>query len=179
MGFVNFYKDNTTFVNSILDRSITEFVNNKITQLGPYALCGCSITTLKSKTLKKTNNYSCMQCKNLKNVALPVLTTAGYGCFKLCTALETFTGQSLSSILAECFIDCENLTTVVLPNNSVVGLASINVFTRTPIADGTGYIYVPEALIDDYKTATNWVTYAEQFRTIEDYPEVLGVNGND
>lgn len=34
---------------------------------------------------------------------------------------------------------------------------------------GTPYIYVPAALIDTYKTATNWSTFADQFRALEDY----------
>lgn len=37
-----------------------------------------------------------------------------------------------------------------------------------------GYIYVPAALIDEYKTATNWATFADQFRAIEDYPDICG-----
>jgi hypothetical protein len=40
------------------------------------------------------------------------------------------------------------------------------------IEDGTGYIYVPSALVETYKTASNWVTYAAQIRAIEDYPEI-------
>lgn len=39
----------------------------------------------------------------------------------------------------------------------------------TPIANGTGYIYVPSALIEQYKVAENWSTYASQFRALEDY----------
>lgn len=34
---------------------------------------------------------------------------------------------------------------------------------------GTGYIYVPRALVDTYKAATNWSTIADQFRALEDY----------
>ena len=40
---------------------------------------------------------------------------------------------------------------------------------------GTGYIYVPKALLSDddatkdYRRATNWSTYADQFRALEDY----------
>lgn len=30
-------------------------------------------------------------------------------------------------------------------------------------------IYVPAALIDSYKAATNWSAYANQFRALEDY----------
>ena len=39
---------------------------------------------------------------------------------------------------------------------------------------GTGYVYVPASLIETYKTATNWSAFANQFRAIEDYPEICG-----
>lgn len=32
--------------------------------------------------------------------------------------------------------------------------------------------YVPSALVEEYKSAPNWSTYAEQIRAIEDYPEI-------
>jgi hypothetical protein len=39
----------------------------------------------------------------------------------------------------------------------------------TRIEKGTGYIYVPADLVDSYKAATNWSTFAAQFRALEDY----------
>lgn len=41
--------------------------------------------------------------------------------------------------------------------------------TYNPTGAKDGYIYVPSALIEDYKTATNWSTLASQFRALEDY----------
>ena len=37
------------------------------------------------------------------------------------------------------------------------------------IANGKGYIYVPRAMVDTLKSATNWSTYATQIRALEDY----------
>ena len=53
-------------------------------------------------------------------------------------------------------------------------LANTNAFTNTPIKSGAGYIYVPAALVDSYKAATNWSVYADQIRAIEDYPDITG-----
>ncbi len=47
-------------------------------------------------------------------------------------------------------------------------------FSGTAIGNGTGYIYVPSALVDSYKAATGWANWAEQIRAIEDYPEITG-----
>lgn len=65
------------------------------------------------------------------------------------------------------------LTTLVLRSDTLV-TTTANAFDKTPIKTGTGYIYVPRALVDSYKTDTNWSTYANQIRAIEDYPEICG-----
>ena len=44
----------------------------------------------------------------------------------------------------------------------------------TKLNAGTGYIYVPAAMVDAYKAATNWAKYADQIRAIEDYPAITG-----
>ena len=60
-------------------------------------------------------------------------------------------------------------TTLILRSETVATLPSTSAFSSTPIASGTGYIYVPRALVDSYKAASNWSTYANQFRALEDY----------
>lgn len=72
------------------------------------------------------------------------------------------------SIASDAFALTTALTTFILRNNMVPTLAGA-AFANGAIASGTGYIYVPAALIDSYKTATNWSTYAAQFRALEDY----------
>lgn len=72
------------------------------------------------------------------------------------------------------FWNCVVLETIILPSTKLATLNSTNAFDNTPVASGTGYIYVPRALIEDYKVATNWSTFANQFRAIEDYPEICG-----
>ena len=54
-------------------------------------------------------------------------------------------------------------------------LEKTSAFKDTPIESGTGYVYVPSALVDSYKSATNWSTYADQIRAIENYPDITGV----
>ena len=62
------------------------------------------------------------------------------------------------------------LKTLILPNpEKTVTLSGWGWFGGTPIASGTGYIYVPSTLVETYKTATNWSTFANQFRALEDY----------
>lgn len=60
----------------------------------------------------------------------------------------------------------------IIRTPTVAKLVNKNALQNTMIEDGTGYIYVPSALVETYKTASNWVTYADQIRAIEDYPEI-------
>ena len=53
-------------------------------------------------------------------------------------------------------------------------LDDTSVFSDTPISKGTGYIYVPKALVESYQAHEKWSTYADQFRAIEDYPDICG-----
>lgn len=68
------------------------------------------------------------------------------------------------------FSGCSSLTALILRRTAnAATLANINALQNTPIRSGTGYIYVPRALADTYKAATNWSTVAAQFRALEDY----------
>ena len=71
-----------------------------------------------------------------------------------------------------CFRGCDALETLIIRTPTVAKLVNKNALQNTAIANGTGYIYVPADLVETYKTTTNWVTYADQIRAIEDYPGI-------
>ena len=114
-------------------------------------------------------------CSALENVTFPKATSvepqAMYGCSAL-----TYADLPICKRIAEKgFYNCTALETLILRlSTAVCTLANVNALTGTKIASGEGYIYVPSARIESYKTATNWSTYANQFRAIEDYPEICG-----
>ena len=64
------------------------------------------------------------------------------------------------------FIDgCSKLETLILRKTSLVTLAGTtasHIPTSCPIRTGTGRIYVPAALVESYKTATNWTVIYEE-----------------
>lgn len=83
--------------------------------------------------------------------------------------------KSTSSSAKGTFYQNTLLETIIFrTEDAPITLTDTKAFDGTPIANGTGYIYVPSALIEDYKVATNWTVYADQFRAIEDYPEICG-----
>jgi hypothetical protein len=90
-------------------------------------------------------------CSSLTNIELPACTYIGYGTF----------------------IECINLTKLTLGMPRVARLSNTNAFTSTPMSISTltgtwGSIYVPASLVDSYKSATNWATYADRITAIEE-----------
>lgn len=176
----------------------------KVTAIGVECFNGCSgLESVNLPQLKTAGNKAFIHCRKLVNIDLPNLTTIGEECFNSCSVLESVNLPLLRSLRAQEFNNCKALKkidlpsvttlsskysfgnygpfsgcsaleTVILRNNSVVTLQYSKIFADTLIASGTGYVYVPASLVDSYKTATNWVTIADQIRAIEDYPNICG-----
>lgn len=133
-------------------------------------------------------------CKSLVRANFPKATTIGS--FNLCSAMtecivplaKAIPGNGLRGCNVLPKVDFQGsptindygladnplLVTVILRGSTVATLANTNAFFSTPIASGTGYIYVPASLVDSYKAATNWSTFAAQIRAIENYPDITG-----
>ena len=199
MGFVNFgKKGDDKALAGLIDRSLTNITIN--TNVGKYAFYGCTnlkrVVILNGVTVIGSNAFN--GCSNLEYIKFPqsLITVSSYalgGCSKLESVdlqnVTFFADNAFNSALLLKTLKVNVKTTFggnALRNSKIEKLVLANdnmsilqgtLGTNTPIADGTGYIYVPNALLEDYKTATNWVTYSDQFRAIEDYPDII--NGGE
>lgn len=134
---------------------------------------GCSsLKNVSMNSLKVVGGSSFENCSALKQVYFPSLTRVGGNGF-LNSGLERARFPILSTVGSNAFRGSK-LITLILEGSTMATLDNVNAFTGTPVASGSGYVYVPQSLIENYKVATNWVTYANQFRAIEDYPEIYG-----
>ncbi len=81
---------------------------------------------------------------------------------------------NVSSISSYMFSNSYNVVGIILRSNTMVQLASASsVFNGTPIENGNGWIYVPNDLVNTYKSATNWSTFASRIVSIDEYPKAL------
>ena len=159
----------------LVERKITAVDDSEITVVGSSAFGGCGIlVSVNLPNAISAQGYGISNNYQLKSVNLPLLSSIGNNCFAGCPNLKVLDLPSLSTIGASAFKSCSKLDTLILRVNTVCQLDNINAFEGTPIANGAGYIYVPSALVETYKTATNWTVYADQIRAIEDYPEITG-----
>ena len=135
-------------MDALIDKSITEITSN-VTIIGDSAFRNCdALTTVNFPNVTFLGDNAFFGCDALTTLAFPNVTTIRSSVFSSCIALK-----------AVIFRNTENIST----------LNYTNAFNSTPIKNGNGYIYVPRALVEEYKSATNWSTLASQFRALEDY----------
>ena len=189
------YIDSYAFYNSYLKAAIFP----KVTELNGDMFYGAQKLVIADfPALETSGNFvnAFNYCSALKCVNMPKFTEIPYGTFG--QNYDTYAGLNYLTLpsctrvngafagvyglrkldLGQCqtigsySFDCPELNTLVLRYDGVCTLEqdASSEFNNSKIcSDQTGYIYVPAAHIDAYKTATNWVTVANQFRTIEDY----------
>jgi hypothetical protein len=103
-----------------------------------------------------------------------VITSIGGTAFRKCYELTVVDVPKVTTIEGEAMRQCTALTALILRGETVCVLSNSNALSQSAIANGTGYIYVPRSLVDSYKSQTNFSTYANRIRAIEDYPEITG-----
>lgn len=113
-------------------------------------------------------NYSFYGRTNLEKVVFPNLSTIYAYSFMNDNSLTYADLGFASSLNVGTFQGCTKLKAVILRRTSVATLHSIGAFTNSGISLGTGYIYVPDDLVEKYKVATNWSTYANQIKGISE-----------
>ncbi|MBQ8357094.1 MAG: leucine-rich repeat domain-containing protein [Clostridia bacterium] len=148
---------------------IEELYAPSLTNLsGSHAIQGCSkLTRLHLPELLKTNSYAFQSDSKLSDVYLPKLTALNVADFYGCSSLAVLDLPSVERIAASVFTNASKLTALILRYDGICTLASA--MSKTPIADGTGYVYVPSVYVEAYQAATNWSTHAAQFRALEAY----------
>lgn len=149
-----------------------DFIDNDITSLRYGAFAECKkITNLSLPNCTTIGgNYAFYYMENAEEILLPNVTGGVFvATFNFCSKAEIIDLRSLGGVLFDnnCFRYCSNLETLILGGTTINTLANTNVFGGTP---ATMSIYVPHDLVDAYKSATNWTTYADRIKSRNDYP---------
>ena len=184
----------------ILDRTVKSYSNHEIIELGYAAFGRCTkLVDVYLPNVVKTSDYTFFGCSSLEALRLPNAVSSTYGQWPSlvegCSSLKELrlpkAEGSLNGwhslygtrklllieigamgLVSGDFSTCISLETLINRYPKVSTLSSVSTLSGTAIGRGEGYIYVPRALVEKYKVATNWSVYADQFRAIEDYPDI-------
>lgn len=141
-----------------------------VTSIDSSAFQECySLSNFDFSTVKTIGKYAFYDCESLVDIKIPAVTTITEGAFANCGSLAKVDISTNVNLRGYTFSYCSVLSTVILRSESLCSLVATDVFSQSLIGSGAGYFYVPAALVDSYKSATNWSNYASQFRALEDY----------
>ena len=164
-----------------IENKITNFSNEELTAISDYGLAGKdNIQSLYIPNVVSVGGYAFDGCDTIteihfekhitfKSEKRPYMALKGAE-----NAVKIEFNDGFTILMSYVFYNMTNLKAVIIRGDNVSQLNDVKTFNGSSIANGTGYIYVPAVLVDQYKAATNWVTIADQIRAIEDYPEITG-----
>jgi hypothetical protein len=156
-----------------------------VSSIGSYAFHSCySLTSINlPASVSSIGMYAFSSCYSLTSISIPAgVSSIGSYAFNSCYSLTSINiPASVSSIGSYAFYNCYSLTSINLPASvsSIGDYAFENcysilkyVFNRTTpptLANKAAFndinsvckIYVPDGRVNAYKSATNWVNYAD------------------
>lgn len=156
--------ESSGFINCRLLKNVTL---PKVTSIGDNGFNSTGLESISLPSCTTLGSGSFFATQQLLLAILPLVTSISGFCFNY-SSVQKIDTSSLTSIKNSAFYNTKQLDTLILRNSSVCALENVNAFQDTKIAAGTGYIYVPDNLVDSYKTATNWVTFANQIKPISE-----------
>ena len=173
-GFVSAVEGIQDYVMDYVSETMTTYKNHKLYTVTRHIFRHSYVKYYDIPNVLYVSAWSFAQ-SDIVEISLPIVTKLEWDTFRECNSLKKVElGGSLSYIQTRLFYNSKAFDTLILRNTTRMDLYNTDAFTGTLIASGTGYIYVPRALVDSYKAATNWSNFANQIRAIEDYPEITG-----
>lgn len=168
-------------------RSLASIViPNSVTNIGSFAFCDCGLASIViPNSMTSIGSYAFYSCPVLATITIPdSVTSIGDNAFSGNRCLETvIIPDSVTSIGNNAFSGSYILISITIPNSvtrigdSAFGycysmkLYDFTKHTAVPTLSGTNAfsnipadceIRVPAALVDEWKAATNWSTYADK-----------------
>ena len=169
---------------SIFDKTIETYENSTIKSIPSHAFDGCTklknviipnvkligpfgfafcydLENLNLPSVETLDNSSFQTCENLKSVFIPNATFIEFNAFYYCARLRCVIIQQTDTICQKhesCFNDCFRITGEVHSKYN-------------PNGDKDGFIYVPDSMVEQYKTNEDWQEVATQIKPLSELPQ--------
>ena len=177
------------------------YVSDKIIRLRTGAFCNCeNLTYVSFPNCTKLDGFrQFSECSKLTAINLPKLETITDGnqnftylnvneislpsLTKITSSNATFTNckyvrkismplLSGSTLGANCFNNNYSLHTLILGGDTLNPLGNTSAFKNAGSQTSGGFrVYVPDNLVDAYKTATNWTAFADKIKPMSELEE--------
>lgn len=140
---------------------VTRFVGN------PFGNNFPKIVSVNVPNLVTIDNSSFAGLYSMKSLDLPKVTVFPGYVFSGSNIVKLKLG-SATSFAKFCFANVTKLKTLIIETPNMIPKLENNSYLATDSKDVV--VYVPDALVEDYKSATNWSTYADRIKPISELP---------
>lgn len=179
---------------AFLDGTIATYSNSELTEIREKAFYHCNkLTSVDLPNVTVLGADAFHTCTWLETVNIPKLTAIPYQCFYYGYSLpdklvfpvcKSVAGYAISyaetkildilgggQIESFAFYRASSFTTLILRNTETI--TTLQAAPSSIFADYTAVtVYVPDNLLETYKTATNWVKMAGQIKALSEYKGV-------
>lgn len=138
-----------------------------VVSIGDWAFNGCDHITISKlpEGLLTIGRQALANCSNITISKIPSsVTSVGISSFLYAYKINIMHWATKTPIPSECFKYSGLKTLIIDYSESVVALSATDALL-CKITD----IYVPDALVDNYKTSTNWAAFAEIIKPLSEY----------
>ena len=173
ISFSNFTGTDLTEELSNLDTSNVTTMTNMFNEcVGLTTLDVSSLNTSRVMSMYKMfggcNSLTSLILGDFDTSNVTTMTNMFYGCSSLKKLdLSSFDTNKLR-VTSYMFTGCTSLTKLIINNPNVFKISATDALSSSSISNGTGYVYVPDNLVETYKSATNWSAYADQIKPISE-----------
>ena len=147
---------------SVCDSLTSISIPASVSSIGSYAFNACySLTNfIIPESVSSIGSYAFNNCRSLTNIIIPEsVSSLSDHAFNHCYSLTNIIiPESVSSIGSYAFANCNSILKYVFNRTTPPDLANTNAFSNI---NSICKIYVPDESVEAYKTATNWITYAD------------------
>ena len=171
-----------SIISSILSDSSLGSLTLPFVYIGNYAFQSCtSLSSVSFPNAVSIGGSAFQKCSSLTSVDFPNATIIGEWAFNSCPGLTSVFFPNVTDIKNYAISNCSSLTSASLPSVTSIGtqafatcpkLTTLYIGTNTStvctlsntnaIPSNVTKIYVPPALVDSYKSATNWSSFASK-----------------
>jgi hypothetical protein len=150
----------TSLVDNINLENITKFGQNNF-----YKCTSFKGTTIQFDKVTTIYKECFLYCSSLtQNLDLQKLVICEQGIFSHCSNLSSVHLYNITTINKWAFDYCTSLRYIRIDSSAVPTLVDVNAFDQD-----TCNFYVVDSLVDSYKSATNWSTYASRIFSLTQF----------
>jgi hypothetical protein len=148
-------------------------IPDSVTYIGNYAFAYAQkLTELKLPSKLSTIGTNAFYSCNIRVLDFPTgVSYIPVSCAQSCQAEVVIIRGSYTEIANKAFNLATSLKAVIIPNATGAARLQSDSFERSALASGSAYLYVPDNMLETFKSSTNWSSFKNKTKSLNELPD--------